>query len=497
MTATKPKPRSLLHLPRKIIIELVLAVAFVVPVYLFIQEGRTNAPGRADPPSVASVVDVPIGRFNNALPILIYHDISNRGGHFTVTPQRFAEQMAALKHAGFHTVTAKQLFAWMFHGTKLPSRPVLITFDDGLGSFWRVADPILAKYGFHAMAFVISGQIGKHGYYYMHPQELRDMAKSGRWDLEAHTYYSHIFIQTGPYSWGPALANRKWLPKLGRVETLQEYHDRIAADFRRNVLDLRSYGATPQIFAYPFSAVGTPSNDRHVFSILDKLVEQYFAMSFVDNAGQRFVTRYDTRLPQHLPRIEVYNDTTAERLMKRIQAITPIPPRVNGMPASGWFTEATNRGLEGLVQNGTLTLQKPQHKWMAAYWLPSTTQLWRNYQASVTVERLGPPKSGTAGTLLIGVSGFHGYAVTISNNRVSIRTQVSGRTLWEGDLSSDAATHRLTVRFTDRLTVSADGQTLKTIAVDKQAHGGIGFGTWREKTSATSPTFRSLTVQPI
>ena len=46
----------------------------------------------------------------------------------------------------------------------LPSRPVVLTFDDGYADFYTTAIPILQSHGFTATSFVISGRMGWAGF---------------------------------------------------------------------------------------------------------------------------------------------------------------------------------------------------------------------------------------------------------------------------------------------------------------------------------------------
>jgi peptidoglycan/xylan/chitin deacetylase (PgdA/CDA1 family) len=68
---------------------------------------------------------------------------------------------------------------------KLPSRPIVITFDDGYESTYTNAFPVLRKYGFHATVFMVSGFVGRHGF--LTQQELITMQKTGLVDIESHT----------------------------------------------------------------------------------------------------------------------------------------------------------------------------------------------------------------------------------------------------------------------------------------------------------------------
>src|SRR5690348_10240256 len=133
-----------------------MTAALVTPVYLFVSAGVTTEPPRADPPppssfgrTLASALRIP--SYRNAVPILVYHEVSTSVN--ALQPSLFAGQMALLHQQGFHTVTIRQLAAFLLRHSTLPERPVAITFDEPLGSLWRNADPILEEYGFVATAF--------------------------------------------------------------------------------------------------------------------------------------------------------------------------------------------------------------------------------------------------------------------------------------------------------------------------------------------------------
>lgn len=100
------------------------------------------------------------------VPILMYHRIDvvrpatpliTR--RLTVDPEDFAAQMRWLKRHRYHTLTQQQLFAALACGSRLPRRPVMITFDDGYRDVFFKASTTLLRLGMHATAYVITGRI--------------------------------------------------------------------------------------------------------------------------------------------------------------------------------------------------------------------------------------------------------------------------------------------------------------------------------------------------
>jgi len=100
-------------------------------------------------------------------PILLYHrfvrreeDLARYPGTesiFTITAERFEEQMAQLRRNGYRSVGLRDIFDFVTRGTALPEKPVLITVDDGWTSNLDVMIPILSRHGMRASFFVTTG----------------------------------------------------------------------------------------------------------------------------------------------------------------------------------------------------------------------------------------------------------------------------------------------------------------------------------------------------
>nr|AGC72827.1 polysaccharide deacetylase [uncultured bacterium A1Q1_fos_1246] len=98
------------------------------------------------------------------IPILLYHSIAETVApdyrRWAVTPTAFAAQLAYLRQEGYHALTVTQLA----HGltmspATLPTKPVVITFDDGLADFYTGALPLLQDYGFPATLYITTGYV--------------------------------------------------------------------------------------------------------------------------------------------------------------------------------------------------------------------------------------------------------------------------------------------------------------------------------------------------
>jgi peptidoglycan/xylan/chitin deacetylase (PgdA/CDA1 family) len=81
----------------------------------------------------------------------------------TVSRKKFERDIKYLKENGYNPVSLQKLNAFLGGRGRLPSKPLLITFDNGWESQYSIAFPILKKYHFQAVLFPYSGQIGVSG----------------------------------------------------------------------------------------------------------------------------------------------------------------------------------------------------------------------------------------------------------------------------------------------------------------------------------------------
>ncbi|OGG12625.1 hypothetical protein A2875_05440 [Candidatus Gottesmanbacteria bacterium RIFCSPHIGHO2_01_FULL_46_14] len=127
------------------------------------------------------------------VPTLFYHhiqklDTAKELGHagLTVDTQNFQNQMQYLKEKNYTPIHGEQLIAFFDAGTPLPSKPILLTFDDGYDDFGTDAAPILRTFGFAAVAFIPTGLIQNPGY--MTWQTVQDIASWGLIYFANHTW---------------------------------------------------------------------------------------------------------------------------------------------------------------------------------------------------------------------------------------------------------------------------------------------------------------------
>lgn len=340
-----------------------VAVAVVVPAAVFagwlpgldVGDGQgydtTKAAPQLPPPEAevdvaarAAIAALPARL--QGIPVLSYHDVSDRYSLYAMSVDRFAEHMAALDAAGFETVTIDQVDAYLRgEASDLPARPVLLTFDDGVNSIWTAADPILARHGFQGLSFLVTRFVtdGAPGYYLSEPT-IDEMVASGRWTFGAHTYNAHRTVPTRAGE-GPALINR------ADGEDFIGWTNRVAADLARNVTDVEELtGDRPGSFAFPFAANAAPTNDARIPGRLAALVKEDFTTSFLASRLDRATAVRAGWNPYALPRLTMTRDLTAAKFIELLGHMMQAAP-VPDLSSTAWEdreggTCLTDRGLQ-------------------------------------------------------------------------------------------------------------------------------------------------------
>jgi peptidoglycan/xylan/chitin deacetylase (PgdA/CDA1 family) len=125
------------------------------------------------------------------VPILYYHYIRDNpiardklGFSLSTPPAMFRAQMEYLVNHGFHVISLHQAVTAIKNHSGLPSRPIVLTFDDGYADFFTTAVPILQSHRFTATSFVISGRMGWGGF--MTPSQVVAADAMG-FTIGAHT----------------------------------------------------------------------------------------------------------------------------------------------------------------------------------------------------------------------------------------------------------------------------------------------------------------------
>lgn len=312
------------------------------------------------------------GKPNYGVPVLVYHGIGRSttdtaDAKYVISRSHFAQQMRALEAAGYHSISTSQLAQYLrtANPSLLPSRPVLITFDDGREDAMLQADPILKATGMKATMFVIGADPGESSFYYATWGALSGYASDGHWELANHTdTLHHTHVVNGK--------TESLLVSLDPGESIAHYKQRIGDDLDsdESLIDDNSPDH-PIAFAYPYGDWGQTAQPG-VAAALNQVLRARFQLAFDqdDEAGWRPALPGDDTM--HIHRLQAI-DWTGAQLIQRLRASMALA-----------HTTYEQRGLDVRYTNTQLVAAA------AAYQCPTITNT--------------PVKSGPAGSKQIALT---------------------------------------------------------------------------------------------
>jgi len=99
------------------------------------------------------------------VPVLCYHRIDNETkGDYSITPSTFEAHMKALSDSGYTSIQPAQLYDYLVYNKNIPDKSVMITFDDSRTEHFTIAAPVMEKYGFRGVFFIMTITLNKKNY---------------------------------------------------------------------------------------------------------------------------------------------------------------------------------------------------------------------------------------------------------------------------------------------------------------------------------------------
>ena len=198
------------------------------------------------------------------VPVIMYHLITERPkyiGKYGVTPAELEDDLVYLKTNGYTTVFMQELINHVNHGTPLPEKPIVLTFDDGNFSDYQYLLPLLEKHDMKAVIAII-GKATEECTVLMEQYptarqsnlswpHVKELHASGRVEVQNHGFNVHGKGGSG---------ERKG-------ESLEAYHARLYEDLKKvQDLCIQHIGLAPTTFVYPLGIMGKESR-----TVLEKL----------------------------------------------------------------------------------------------------------------------------------------------------------------------------------------------------------------------------------
>ncbi len=193
------------------------------------------------------------------IPILLYHnfvttvpDSDPDNFNYINTPQSFEENIKTFLENGYTIISMKELALADNGKMELPSKPIVITFDDGYYSNYEYIYPILKQYNVKASIFIVTDKIGQEidDIKYLGWEECLEMQNSGIVEIGSHSK-KHVFYDK---------------------RSVRELRDDVKESYKEIEKNLGKQDL--KIFAYPYGAytnetVRTLKNNGIDFQIYD------------------------------------------------------------------------------------------------------------------------------------------------------------------------------------------------------------------------------------
>jgi peptidoglycan/xylan/chitin deacetylase (PgdA/CDA1 family) len=197
---------------------------------------------------------------------LLYHHIVPDGipthkNPAVISLSEFEAQMKFLYENGYYTVSLKELEDFLSGSGNIPRKAVMIAFDDGYESNYSLAFPVLKKYGFKAVIFLIgrdmleksSGSIP-----HLSDIQITEMAESGLIEFGSHTFNAHYYLE-------------------GRPIATVMHEEELKKDFEKMKEIFETKGLTePSAISYPYGKY----NEKVL-----KVAEEFYKFGFTTERG--------------------------------------------------------------------------------------------------------------------------------------------------------------------------------------------------------------------
>lgn len=216
----------------------------------------------------ASTIDA-----NNTFEVFSYHDVrDNVDGDLeqettTISTKNLARHFAWMQAHGYHPISINDILDASSGKKQLPSKPVLLTFDDGYESLYSRVFPLLKLYNYPAVSALVGSWLevksGGNVHYgdelvprehFLSSAQIKEMSDSGLIEFASHSFDLHRGVQANPQGNQTAAAVTLQYDTASQTYELHEnYRNRIKQDLNKNNAVIQSItGKSPRVMVWPY-----------------------------------------------------------------------------------------------------------------------------------------------------------------------------------------------------------------------------------------------------
>lgn len=229
--------------------------------------------------------------------------------------ERLAEQLQALRDAGYHAIMPDDALAFLESRAPLPERAVMLVFEGGRKEALIRAAPLLQRLGFTAVLAMPTSLVGDWSGFYVRPGDIRRIARQPHWAIAS---MGHAAFREQP---GHFLTTRQ-RGADGSPEASAAFEARVLNDYHTSATKLTRWaGSTPLLYLYPFADTGTgPEADVLAAAVNRRGVTEHYLLA-VARADQSF--NGAGRDPLALTRLRVRGDWSGAQLVAELERDRP------------------------------------------------------------------------------------------------------------------------------------------------------------------------------
>lgn len=455
--------------------------------------------------------------YERGIPVLTYHRIVTDPNDKSNVPfATFKDQMQALKNAGWQAVSLEDFEAYLKGEKQLPDRSFLITFDDGAKESFYPADPVLQAFDYHAAMYVIvASSQTPESTYYLSPEELKWIIKTGRWSVGSHSYDGHRpYPANAQGDSGVFFSDRLWLPEKNRLETSSEFSARVRNDLTQAKDALQeTYGKPIDTFAFPLgnetNITGTANFSEGAQTTQD-IARSIYTFGFLQTNNQEFTYNFPvssgpssdiTSTTENflatnflVRRIHVDHDWNGARLLSILEngREKSLPYQDDFTQDKGWIIPW---GRSDLGRNN-FTLHAASNMTSASTFLDGS-ELWDNYSFDVTANW----HTGYLFVLADVINSKTYDACSFAPGEVNIISSVNGETHTLTTVKDPQIQYSNNARAGIRVRGSTVECSWNYAAVadyyDRTHSGGVGIQTWSETPGVAELQVSSIIARAI
>ncbi len=348
----------------------------------------------------------------NGFLALSYAGVGRRDEPQYPSPERLADQLSALKSAGYKTITPEDAMLFIRGRSPLPERALLLMFEGGRKDAFIRATPILQKNGLMAALGIPTAMTEKFGNFYLKKIELRKILKLPTWSLFSMGHEAIFEVPVdAEKNKGHFLTRRIW--DDGEQETDEVFAKRITDDYSQSAQILQSI-AEKQItlYLYPFADKGMSGEaDSSAAEINRKALTTYYQAAFAQ-ANDPF-NGPDSH-PYDLTRLRASGTWSGEELISELDKFLPRMEPVHGLTDARLWLYIQNAFSSG----NTLTIPEGASAWLRG------SSLWSDVDLHTALSR----SEGAVAAIYARYAGAHSYLrVVLNSEGVRVQERIRGQ----------------------------------------------------------------------